>query len=120
MVKHSKEARHPLVVGLNTRQIWCFECEEDVDSLAEGWAGGRKKERLMGLVADIRKLVAVKVQNKPNPNNIEVFSTFQPQSPRSPTTLPSFPSSPIHMLIEPPVEEEVIKPIIKATPSPKV
>ena len=119
MVKHSKEAKHPLVVGLNTKQIWCFECEEDVDSLVEGRTGGRKKERLITLMADIRKLVAIKVQNKPNPINIEVFSTFQPRSPRSPPALPSFPSSPIHILIESPVEEEVSKPAARATSQPK-
>jgi len=103
-------------MGLNTRQIWCYECEEDVDRLIEAGTSSRKRERAVGTIADIRKFVSTKVQNTPNPGSIEV--TVQAQSPRSPPALPSFPSSPIHILIEPPTNA-VSKPIARATPKPK-
>lgn len=118
MIKHSQGAKHAIVMGLNTRQIWCYECEEDVDRLVETGTSGRKRERVAGQIVDIRKFVGTKVQNTPGSASIDVSSTLQVQSPRSPPSLPSFPSSPIHILIEPPIEEER-KPTSRTTPKPK-
>ncbi|CAD8082977.1 unnamed protein product [Paramecium primaurelia] len=85
-LKHNQQTNHPLSISNNSFAIWCYVCDNDLETIIEETDNKGQKEKIIKFLDSMKNLLFKKIkQNKPT-QTIQQFQQVQQQQ-QQPETL---------------------------------
>lgn len=66
-VEHAEKRKHAMAISMNSLNIWCYECDEDLAIMAPNFNSQSKSDRAMSVVEEVQGLFQRKLKKKPAP-----------------------------------------------------